>query len=187
MTRESLFERYMQKSVVPVETMKELSLLSWASLIVGLIHGWATQKDIVDFAVDQLMREAYGPNNTALLAGGETLRQDEVLDLVRKIMKELNSAVSSEEAVELKQWRLAHLITATRQGYPPEELLDHVAEIYAEFGFPQDMWLTSRYNLTPEDREHLKTSKPAHDPLAALDDVIESLRRKLVTGASRSF
>lgn len=172
----------MEDQFRPAAVMKELGLLSWPSLAVGLDHDWATKADVIHFAEDQLVRDVFDPNcRIAMLASAEAMSIDEVRDLLLTIIRESGHSVSSVNLVALKQWRLAHLIAAERQGNSPEELLDHVAEIYAEFGFPDDMWLTSRYNLTPEDRRNLKEGKLAHDPLAAVSNVIEALQRELLS------
>lgn len=175
----------MSKTNSPISLMKELNLLSWDSLIVGFDHGWLTERDIGAFAVNQLLTDAPDPNSyIAILAGAETLRSDEIRAYLNRIERELNNGLIGDRALELKQWRLVLLIAATRQGYSPEELLDRVEEIYVEFGYPKDMWLTSRYNTTEQDRKNLKIGRLAHDPLTALSELIEALKIELVAGYS---
>lgn len=164
----------------PVAIMKELGLLSWAGLAIGLDRGWATKADVIRFAVEQLMCDADDPaKRIAILAGADAMSVDEVREYLSKIGTECNGGASST-ALELDKWRLAHLVSVERRSYSPDDLLDSVAEIYAEFGYPGEMWLTSRYNLTPEDHENLKAGKPAHDPIVAVQEVIRALRLKLL-------
>lgn len=145
----------------PVEALKELNLVCWPSLFVGLQRGWAAKSDIADYAVNLLSTDLdNGNENIAILAGADSLDDSEVNDLLLQVGEEMEPP----EAIE--KWRLATLTALSESALSEEEKIDKLQELYAEFDYPEDMASCSIY------------SQDTVDPLAAMSEVISALKKK---------
>lgn len=145
----------------PIEQLKELNLVCWSSLLVGLQRGWAAKSDVAAYAISLLSADLdNGNENIAVLAGADSLDDMEVKDLLLQI----DGSTEAPEAFE--KWRLATLITLSDSVLSEEEKIDKLQELYAEFDYPEDMASCSIY------------SQDAVDPLVALSEVISALRKK---------
>lgn len=135
-------------------------MLCWSTLLVGLNKGWATRKDAIDYAVS-LLANGSDDEDVAIIAGGETLSDDELINL---ISKKINSTSSFSI---FDKWRLAQLLCIAESSDDEQGKIDKLQEVYADFDYPEDMASCSIY------------SQDDTSPIVAMMRVIEELRSKL--------
>ena len=147
----------------PVDMLKKLGLCSWSTLIIGWSRGWATRKDIIDYAVGLLSENEDSCNDdVVLLAGGETFDDEDF----RKLVKNLTTDESSDDEVEMDKWRLAHLLCLAESNLDEQTKIDRLQDIYAEFNYPQDMTSCSIY------------SEGSDDPIETMMNIINQLSQR---------
>jgi len=144
----------------PVKILINLGLLCWSTILLGLDKGWVSRKDVIEYAVDLLVK-GNEDENVVIIAGGEPLGDDELLDLISNLVEQ------SDNTGELDKWRLAHLISIAESNEGEQSKLDRLQEVYANFDYPEDMASCSVY------------SQDEIDPLVAMMQVVEELRNKL--------
>ena len=145
--------------ILAAKTLENLGLLCWSTIYVGFKKGWLKQKDVVDYAVKMLMA---GSDDKAavLIAGGESLNDDELLNLVSSQIE------NKDEIIALDKWRLANLLCISESKKSDQEKLDKLQDIYSKFNYPDDMKSCSIY------------SQDKLDPLLAMMYVIMELKKK---------
>ncbi len=121
--------------------------------------GWVNRKNAIDYAVDLLVN---GNEDEAvmIIAGGETLEDEELFTLISSQVK------PADKATDLDKWRLAHLLAIAKSDDDAQGKLDKLHEVYANFDYPEDMSSCSIY------------SQDEVDPLVAMMQVIEELRSR---------
>lgn len=144
----------------PIKILINLGLLCWSTILLGLRKGWVDRKDVIDYAVNLLVN-GNDDEEVALIAGGEFLGDDELLDLIS------NQVEQVDNAADLDKWRLAHLLNIAESDEDEQSKLDRLQEVYANFDYPEDMASCSIY------------SQDNIDPLVAMMQVIEELRNRL--------
>ncbi|MGL1933182.1 MAG: DUF2247 family protein [Desulfotalea sp.] len=143
--------------MMPIDVIKDLKLLSWSTLLLGLTKGWVNRKDVIDYAVGLL---ASGSNelDIAVIAGGESLSEDEFCHLM------IYQVSNRDDVADLEKWRLANLICIAESNSCQQEKLNTLQEVYVEFDYPSDMKSCSIY------------SQDDFAPLVAMMVVIRDLR-----------
>lgn len=149
-----------------IKILIDLGLLRWSTIHLGVRKGWVSKKEVADYAVDLLVN-GNNEDGVALLAGGECLEDNELLDLVYSQSHKLN------DLVDLDKWRLAHLIYIAESNEEEQTKIDRLQAVYADFGYPEDMASCSIY------------AQDEVDPLVAIMRVIKKLKRDL--GSEKSF
>jgi hypothetical protein len=144
----------------PIKVLIDLGLLCWSTIQLGLGKGWVSRQDGIDYAVDLLVK-GNDDESVAIIAGGELLGDDELLDLIS------NQVEQSDKTGGLDKWRLAHLTSIAESNEDEQCKLDRLQEVYANFDYPEDMAACSIY------------SQDEIDPLVAMMQVVEELRNKL--------
>lgn len=145
----------------PIEALKNLNLVCWPALLVGLQRGLATKSDVAEYAINLLSEDLdNGNDNISALAFADSLDDTEIKELLLLVDEDIDP----HEVIE--RWRLATLIALSESALSEEEKLDKLQELYAEFDYPEDMASCSIY------------SQNAIDPLAAMADVISALKLK---------
>lgn len=144
----------------PIRILENLGLLSWSTILLGLRNGWVSRRDLVDYAVELLVN-GDEDEDVAIIAGGGSMGDDELFDLIS------NKAGQSDNTADLDRWRLAHLLQIAESDDDEQTKLDRLQEVYADFGYPEDMASCSIY------------SQDDIDPLVAMIQVVEKLMRKL--------
>ncbi len=144
----------------PIKIMINLGLLCWPTILFGFRKGWVSRKDVIDYAVDLLIN---GSDNedVAIIAGGESLGNDELLDMIS------NQVEQAKNSTALDKWRLAYLLNIAESDENQQTKLDRLQEVYANFDYPEDMASCSIY------------SQDEIDPLVAMMQVVEKLRSRL--------
>jgi len=143
----------------PIKKLLNLELLCWSTILLGMKKGWASRKDAIDFAVSLLVN-GNEDERVAIIAGGESLEDDELLKLI------LNQIEQTDRAADLDKWRLAHLVDIAESGSDEQTKLDRLQEVYANFDYPEDMASCSIY------------SQHNIDPLVAMVQVADHLKSK---------
>lgn len=146
--------------MLPIKILINLGLLHWSTILLGLGKGWVNRKDVIDYAIDLLVN-GNNDESIAIIAAGEILRDDELLNLIS------NQVEQSADTHDLDKWRLAHLISIAESKEDEQTKLDRLQEAYANFDYPEDMASCSIY------------SQDQIDPLVAMTQVVEKLRGKL--------
>ncbi|EGU56401.1 hypothetical protein VINI7043_21066 [Vibrio nigripulchritudo ATCC 27043] len=147
--------------MLPIKILINLGLLCWSTIHLGLKKGWVSRKDVTDYAVDLLINGNEN-ENVAIIAGGDSLDDDEFFTLVSNHVRQPDDKASS-----LDKWRLAHLLNIAESDDNEQTKLDRLQEVYANFDYPEDMASCSIY------------SQDEIDPLVAMMQVIEELRSRL--------
>lgn len=144
----------------PIKILINLGLLCWSTILIGLRKGWVSRKDVIDYAVDLLVN-GNEDEDVAIIAGGESLEDDELFNLISNQVKQ------SDNAAALDKWRLAHLLNIAESDDDEQTKLDRLQEVYANFDYPEDMASCSIY------------SQDEIDPLVAMTQVVEELKSRL--------
>lgn len=150
-----------RKEMDPLEVLGECRLLDWSSIWLGYKRGWVRREDICEYAISQLGDENCS-ENIAILAGGGYLSDEEFEGII------LNEINSHGEAGSLDKWRLAFLLCIAVSNDSYADKVSELQEIYAEFGYPEDMASCSVY------------SSDEVCPLEAMNEVVKNLRKKLL-------
>lgn len=145
----------------PVKKLMDLGLLCWSTIFFGFKKGWVKQKDVIDYAVGLLMA-GNDDETTALIAGGESLNDEELLNLISVQID------NKDEFAALDKWRLADLLCIAESEDSDQEKLDKLQEVYAKFEYPEDMESCSIY------------SRDEVDPLLAMMQVVKELKRRFL-------
>lgn len=144
----------------PIKILINLGLLCWSTILLGLRKGWVSRKDAIDYAIELLVN-GNEDEDVVIIAGGETLEDDELLNLISEQVEQADIATA------LDKWRLAHLLSIAESDDDEQTKLDKLQEVYANFDYPEDMASCSIY------------SQDEIAPLIAMMQVVEELRRKL--------
>jgi hypothetical protein len=112
---------------------------TWAALKQGVSEGWISRANVVAHAVHLLERDLQASDDVVLLAG---LTQDELLD-VDELLDRL--AVGEEAPADSDYWRRRALRWLYEHRDEVDDPLGVVEEIYAHFGYPEDMASFVRY------------------------------------------
>ena len=150
------------------DLMKQANLLNWYTLLIGLEHGWCTKESLIDYAGVELMQVADEINGDLLtIASGESLSESELISAGLRYLETCRQSMSQDIKVEaLEKWRFAHLSCLLQSENSDERKISVLQELYAQFGFPDDMVSCSIY------------SSNEIDPLVAANRVVEGLSRR---------
>ena len=148
--------------------LAKLNLIDWPTLALGIDNGWIDKDAISSYAFERL-HHGETDGDIALLAGSNALSEDEVSELLATLCKK--NSISTQEAnpLALEKWRLAILSELQNSSLPPEEKLERLQELYADFGYPEDMASCSIY------------AQDGADPLDALQKTINTLEQRLTS------
>lgn len=147
--------------MTPIKKLIDMGLISWPTILLGLKNGWACRQDVIDYAVSLLMTGS-DDENVAVIAAGEFISDDELIDLVSAQSKD------EETGAELDKWRLAYLICIAESDTSEQKKIDDLQQVYSQFDYPEDMASCSIY------------AQDNVDPLMAMMKVVKELRKKLL-------
>ncbi len=121
-------------------------LLDWPTALVGVRRGWMTPTDVSDLAVARIV-EASGEidSDVAELTSATGLP---LVDLEDHLVSLVERCPVVEEETAVRRWLLATLIDVDGAELDEETTLARLQNIYAEFGFPEELRYVSPYNLT---------------------------------------
>lgn len=138
-----------------------LGLACWSTIFLGYKKGWISRGDIFEYAMNQLLNGC-DSERVAIIAGGEYLSNEELLEVISKQMEATNCVA------EMDKWRLAFLLCIDGSNDSDENKIKRLQEIYADFDYPEDMASCSVY------------SQDSVGPLVAMSQVLKGLRERLL-------
>ena len=173
---------YLLKLSRPVDVLTHLGLLDWPTLTVGARRGWATAADVAEFATNWLV-EHPADNDPRILelamvdaSGGEGVLT--LLDAY--VVSTTGASPGYEISREVDRWRLASLKLLVDSDSEPEAIFGEFEELYAEFGYPEDMAPCGRYFESPAQQRHGWTiGDQEESPIECMRGLINSLEAKL--------
>lgn len=127
--------------------------------LLGFRKRWVDREDIFEFAMNQLLNDCES-EQVAIIAGGEHLSDEEILEIVSRQMEMTNCAV------EMDKWCLAFLLCIDVSNDSDENKVNRLQEVYADFDYPEDMASCSIY------------SQDGIDPLVAMNQVLAALSER---------
>ena len=145
----------------PLRVLADLGLAQWSTIIFGFEKHWFGREEIFEYAMSQLLIGCES-EHTAIIAGGGNLSDEELFDIISKQTETVNCAA------DVDRWRLAFLHCIEMSNGSEENKISRLQEIYADFDYPEDMTSCSIY------------SQDSVDPLAAMNRVINKLRKNLL-------
>lgn len=124
-----------------IAVMKHAQLLDWHALLVGLERGWCADSDLVEYA-QQVLPVSSGDlrKNLLDLTGGDHHSRNDLITLGLDYLFLSGDPMSSQRKLgALEKWRFAHLSELLKSDASRPEKIARLEELYAEFGFPDDM------------------------------------------------
>lgn len=149
------------------DVIKQANLLDWHTLLVGLERGWCKKENLIGYA-ETVLAQATGEIDSDLvtIASGESLSEDDLISTGFHFLKTHGQPMSQKKGFEAtEKWRFAYLSWLLQREGSDKEKVSELQELYAQFGFPEDMASCSIY------------SSNRTDPLVAARDVVEELSR----------
>ncbi|MHC8340462.1 DUF2247 family protein [Pseudomonas sp. HLT2-19-2] len=143
----------------PLNVLISLGLACWSTIFFGFRKRWIRRDDVFEYAISQLLNGCES-ERVAIIAGGEYLSDEELLAIISKQM-EMTDCVA-----DMDKWRLAFLLCIDASDDSDENKINRLQEIYADFGYPEDMASCSIY------------SQDGVCPLVAMNQVVKRLRER---------
>ncbi|WP_339191771.1 DUF2247 family protein [Bacillus sp. FSL K6-1003] len=165
---------------VYVDVLKQYKIkYDWKTLYVGLKLDLINYGDVTNYAVDFLTRHPEtNDQNIIQLAWGD---QDfDYESLLLSILKESNIDGLNLDAdalqVEKRKWRFGMLVFLKKKHQKDsEELLNQIAEVYADFNYPEDM--DSFINYLPS-KDNLQSKYSKEENIARLINLFNEFLNK---------
>lgn len=131
-----------------LDFLKAKGILFWDDLLIGFKNWWCEKDSFIEYATNLLMKSNEPVDaNLACIAAGEFYSDQEIVDMAIKLLGLHGSALPDDRASKaLEKWRFAHVASLLGEDITDEEKIDELQEIYAMFGFPDDMADCSIYN-----------------------------------------
>jgi hypothetical protein len=147
------------------DAMKKANFWGWHTLLIGMQRGWCDKEDVIEYAQEILGHASGAPDDDLVtIAWGREIPNDELVSTVSHFLAAHGEAMSPEREREATdKWRFAHLSCLLQKECSDEEKVNELQELYAEFGFPDDMAACSIYN--PSDVPPLVAAKGVVDKL----------------------
>ncbi|MDT3716821.1 DUF2247 family protein [Pseudomonas soli] len=145
----------------PLGVLISLGLACWATIFLGYRKRWIGREDIFEFAMSQLLNGCES-ERVAIIAGGEYLNDEELLEVLSKQME------MTDLVAEIEKWRLAFLLCIDASNDSDEDKINRLQDVYAYFNYPEDMASCSIY------------SQDSVGPLVAMSQVVEKLRGRFL-------
>jgi len=153
-----------------LDFMQKFKLIDWYTLLVGLKHKWCNKELLIHYGEEMIKQTKSKEidSNLAIIASGESLSPDDLVTIILKFLSDNKKTMKhKEESEALEKWRFAHLYWLLQKDGPEQEKIDILQELYAQFGFPEDMVSCSIY------------SQDTIAPLTAAENVVKKLSKQL--------
>jgi hypothetical protein len=151
------------------DSLKNANFLNWQTLLIGLERGWCQKENLIQYA-ESVLEKTVGETDGDLvtIVSGSRLPEDALISTALQFMDSHGLSMSEEKKFDaLEKWRFAHLSSLLHSVNSDEEKVSALQELYAEFGFQEDMISCSIYSNT------------GVDPIVAAIDVSERLFERL--------
>jgi hypothetical protein len=114
---------------------------SWNTLRVGKKYNLIDNAQIADYAVEYLLGHPQETNQfiAELACCDKTTSIDDVLDKVVDVFDDKIDCDSPEWELEKRKLRFCILVYLKQHIFDEGALLDKIAQVYDDFGFPKDM------------------------------------------------
>ncbi|RON50088.1 DUF2247 family protein [Pseudomonas frederiksbergensis] len=145
----------------PFGVLIGLGLACWSTIFLGFRKSWIRREDIFEYAINQLL-DGCESERVAIIAGGEYLSDEELLEVISKQMEMTNCVA------DMDKWRLAFLLCLDASNDSDENKINRLQEIYADFDYPEDMASCSIY------------SQDGIDPLVAMNQIVKRLKERFL-------
>lgn len=145
----------------PLKVLANFGLLDWSSILLGFRNGWIERSDIYQYAFD-LLQKGCDDKDVSIIAESEDLNDYELERIIS------NKTGGTDESIDMDRWRLAFLMCLDDNKSSEEEKICKLQEIYADFGYPEDMSSCSIYSCD------------GVAPLVAMNSVVEKLKSALL-------
>jgi hypothetical protein len=163
------------------ELLRELGLLDWSTVLVGYRRGLIDARDVSEVAVQAVIESVneVGCELAALTSAG-ALSGPDVDDALVGLA---GSEPTTSHDTAVRRWLLGRLVQLQRAELADDERLDVLQEVYAEFGFPEELRFVSRYNLTVDERAvRPSVGDQLVSPIDGLRMAVARLRAELLVG-----
>jgi hypothetical protein len=145
-----------------------------------------SKNDVEDFATRALELAEEASSEAALLASARHESDEDVVSALRKLAEAEDATIENLEdyAEQCDRLRLGRLMVAWENSPHDESLLKEIAEIYADFGYPEDM-RSCVYYMPPDgtNPSEVQVGDQLESPIAALERLLSDLKERL--GAKR--
>ncbi|MGD7048813.1 DUF2247 family protein [Rossellomorea marisflavi] len=156
----------------PLEIFEQHNIqYDWKTLYAGLLLERIEERAIVDYAVDYLTAhpDTNNPHIIELAWGGEEIDYEKLLALITGRSWTYDRSVESDEwSIESRKWRFGVLVTLSMEDQEDRDLLEKVAEVYADFHYPEEMEAFIHYLPPSQDTGSLPDS--IEGPVSGLMD-----------------
>jgi hypothetical protein len=145
--------------ICELNTLRNLGLLSWGSLIVGKENGWISKREIIE-CCDYILDAGLDQNSIDVIILADSSDNDFMAAVYKK-------AGQFERPIELDKWRLAFLLCIFNSPEGSVDKINKLQLVYSDFDYPEEMEGCSIY------------SEIIVDPLVSMKGVILSIARRL--------
>lgn len=168
---------------ISIDSFKKNNIeCNWRTLYVGLELHLITNIDITNYAIEFLANhpEINNQDIIQLAWGGDEYDPKDLLENILKDLEDTSSYINFEK----RKWRFC-ILESLKKEYENDiqELLDKVAEVYADFNYPEDMENFVNY-LSPKDgyipSQHTKEENVAR-LIKFLNDFLKKEHNYLLT------
>ncbi len=161
----------------PIEILEAWGLIDWNVLLVGFERKLVTKSDIINFAVKSL-QDSSGEYNKyiSLLAGAEDCKEDEL----KYFLEQLICSTIDNDYECLEKWLLVELIVLADSTSSPEDKIERLQEIYANYDYPSYMKNCCKYGPSQYaiDNGLASCDELTTCPLEEMKKVISFLKNK---------
>lgn len=114
---------------------------SWNTIRLGKQCNLFDNSEIADYAIEYLSQHPLETNEfiVELACSNKTMFIDDILDKVADVFDKKIDCDSAEWALEMRKLRFCVLTYLKKHISDDRELLDKIAQVYDDFGFPKDM------------------------------------------------
>jgi len=160
-------------AMVPLEA----GLLDWPTAVIGFRQQWMSAEDVQAFAVNRILEELEPASEVVDLTSSQLGESDisEHLDVLAQ------ASPQADERVLVRRWLFASLVVLDQSSADEDATMERLQEIYAEFGYPEELRYVSPYNFIAAGQdESLTVGDPISSPLECFRAALNQLRVELL-------
>lgn len=152
---------------------------SWNTLYVGISSNLIECSELTNYALKLMSDDNYKDNDfiNELSWGIENKLKEEVLTEMR-LSCNLDNMIAESEEWELEKQKLRYVLLDNLRHVTKdnEEILDKVEEVYADFGYPQDMESFIAYMPVKDNYDSSKHSREENNKrlIGLFDDFLKA-------------
>lgn len=143
---------------IPLEFVRRYCALTWREVGLGVREQWLRCGDAVDLAVERVMR---GDDVGAEAAALACLLKEDVDEVCEALARLVQDKPGNTEAEARMSWLRVLLAWLYEHQASFPEPLAIIEELYAAFGYPQEIRHLIRYNAPPDSEPLSALGEPA--------------------------